>query len=429
MPAREGIPLRRASAVFAVVLAACSAQAATIHVPADYPTIREGIDAANAGDVVEIACGTYFEHDIDLKPGIAVRSESGKPDCVVIDGQQQDGIFFIHVLSQSVVLEGLTIQNGNRGGYRGGGVWAGSGDLEIRNCVFTLNRARTGGAVRVGSVNLLISDTTFQWNGASVAWGGGEGGGLSIVHGQAILSGCTFIGNQASRFGGGVEVTGTGTASFNDCVFSNNGAGSAGGAANVTGTSASFNRCLFDDNEVRTGGLGGAIQSSGILDVEACTFVNNSADTDGGGGALYLSGSATVANSLIAFNGAGGSLGCTYTPALSCCNIFGNGGGDWTACIADQLGLSGNFAADPLFCDVGAGDFHISASSPCAPENSPPGCGLIGAFPVGCAGVTSATVTWTSASWARVKARYRQAYRSRTIFRLSRSVPDRSTDQ
>ncbi len=40
-----------------------------------------------------------------------------------------------------------------------------------------------------------------------------------------------------------------------------------------------------------------------------------------------------------------------------------------------------------MFCDAGGGDFTLNAQSPCAPANSPAGCDLIGALPVGC-GVT-----------------------------------------
>jgi hypothetical protein len=64
--------------------------------------------------------------------------------------------------------------------------------------------------------------------------------------------------------------------------------------------------------------------------------------------------------------------------------VYGNAGGDWVGCIADQYGVNGNFSADPLFCDPTHDDFTLAATSPCAPENSPGECGLIGAWPVGC---------------------------------------------
>jgi len=77
---------------------------------------------------------------------------------------------------------------------------------------------------------------------------------------------------------------------------------------------------------------------------------------------------------------------------LSCCDLYRNAGGDWVGPIADQLGVNGNIALDPLFCN----DAHIPepplrdeysltlhADSPCAAENNPE-CGQIGAWPVGC---------------------------------------------
>lgn len=47
------------------------------------------------------------------------------------------------------------------------------------------------------------------------------------------------------------------------------------------------------------------------------------------------------------------------------------------------VGEEDNIQADPIFCDS-AEDFHLADTSPCAPGNSPPGCGLIGALGVGC---------------------------------------------
>src|SRR5688572_1847967 len=47
----------------AAILLAQDARAATIHVPADYTTIYEALDAAASGDVVEVAPGTYDQFD------------------------------------------------------------------------------------------------------------------------------------------------------------------------------------------------------------------------------------------------------------------------------------------------------------------------------------------------------------------------------
>jgi hypothetical protein len=90
---------------------------------------------------------------------------------------------------------------------------------------------------------------------------------------------------------------------------------------------------------------------------------------------------------------------------LSCCDLFGNAGGDWVVGIADQEGIRGNFAADPLFCDPENGDLTLRSDSPCLPGNHPGGaaCGLIGALGEGCAPPTAVE----RASWGGVKTRFR----------------------
>ena len=86
---------------------------------------------------------------------------------------------------------------------------------------------------------------------------------------------------------------------------------------------------------------------------------------------------------------------------LDCCDIYGNAGGDWDDCLADQYGINGNFTADPLLCDLWDGDYRIRAESPCAPPGMT-GCGLVGGLPVGCD-----TVALENLSWGEIKAQYK----------------------
>jgi hypothetical protein len=98
--------------------------------------------------------------------------------------------------------------------------------------------------------------------------------------------------------------------------------------------------------------------------------------------------SVEVEKSIIAFAPTGQAIACLGgSVALTCTDIYANLGGNWTGCIASQLGQDGNFSSNPLFCDATSRDFTIRATSPCAPGNSPPGCGLIGALPAAC-GIT-----------------------------------------
>ena len=103
-------------------------------------------------------------------------------------------------------------------------------------------------------------------------------------------------------------------------------------------------------------------------------------------------------NTIIAFCGAGEAVLCDIEgppsdPVLSCCDVYGNEGGDWVGCIESQFGVNGNFAGDPAFCDSGNGDFTICESSPCAPAQQPD-CGLIGALGVGCGPTATQLSTW-----------------------------------
>ena len=105
-----------------LLLSTTHAYAATIRVPDDQPTIKAGIDAAAPGDTVLVACGTYFETRLLLKGGVSLRSETGLPDCVTVDGQSQSEYIFRGTnLTDPIVIEGFSI--GNTSGFEslGGG--------------------------------------------------------------------------------------------------------------------------------------------------------------------------------------------------------------------------------------------------------------------------------------------------------------------
>lgn len=88
-------------------------------------------------------------------------------------------------------------------------------------------------------------------------------------------------------------------------------------------------------------------------------------------------------NTIVAFSQGGAAIDCLETPALLCCDLYGNAGGDWVGNITGQYGINGNISEDPLFCARDSEDYILRSDSPCAPGVNPE-CGLIGAWPVGC---------------------------------------------
>ncbi len=67
--------------------------AASLHVPADYPTIQAALDAARVADTVLVAAGTYRgdgNRDLDFRgKDLVLRSEKGR-DATWIDCEGTD---------------------------------------------------------------------------------------------------------------------------------------------------------------------------------------------------------------------------------------------------------------------------------------------------------------------------------------------------
>jgi len=206
-------------------------------------------------------------------------------------------------------------------------------------------------------------------------------GGAVYCHAGATptIRNCVFTGNTG-RQGGGAYCEGRAT--LIGCIFSGNVAEWEGGGL-FCGDEVTVTNCTFHGNSAEAGG--GLYSYGSDQAVTNCTFSGNSADY--GGGLACDSSSPVLRNTIIAFSSTGESIICwgNSNPDLSCCDLFGSAGGDWSApCIAGQAAINGNISLDPLFCDAAAGNFRLQVASPCAPFSDPnPECDRIGAWPVG----------------------------------------------
>jgi hypothetical protein len=436
--------------------------AGTLRVPGDYPTISAALAAAQASDLVEIACGTYFERDLVLKTGVVVSGATGQPDCVVIDaggagrGFVADGVAGCDIVGltvrnaspavagesggglrcvgSTVSFSSCTFQGGQvEGGGHGGGVYAENSLLTLDACRFESNVAGGwGGAFHGSSAETHLIDCTFVGNHASrhgaVFLGGApfavyetclfesntadsSSGGFGAENSVAGLFGCRLLANDGRRSGGAVTVTGSSSVLIQGCTFRNNVTSDEGGAVTVgAGARADIQRSIFDGN-CTTGSpdataRGGAIYvGGGSVMLTRTTFLrNSSADV---GDHLFLerdvsAATADVTTCIFAFGANGGPVGCGEgaTISVACTDVWGNLAGDWVDCLASWADQNGNFADDPLFCDLDEPDLSIRSDSPCAAAQS--GCGLVGAIDVGCE-----LFSVQAESWTRVKSRYR----------------------
>ncbi|HYW68699.1 MAG TPA: hypothetical protein VE960_03770, partial [bacterium] len=165
--------------------------------------------------------------------------------------------------------------------------------------------------------------------------------------------------------------------------------------------------CVFEANTAVYGG-GVALQGGTPgMPVYGCTFALNSVTGQRGIGAgIAVDGiSVPIAQNIIAFSTSGEAIGCEGGGEVTAhaCAIYGNAGGDWVGCIASQESQSYNSDADPLFCDMYVGTFHLCENSYCHSSNNPSGI-RIGALPPGCDACESPVEV---ESWGTIKAMYR----------------------
>ncbi len=89
----------------------------TLHVPDNYTTIQAAINAASNGDTVLVADGTYTgtgNKDLDFDgKAITVKSENGCGNCIIDCEDDGRGFYFHNSETNSAVVEGFTIKNGN----------------------------------------------------------------------------------------------------------------------------------------------------------------------------------------------------------------------------------------------------------------------------------------------------------------------------
>jgi predicted outer membrane repeat protein len=225
----------------------------------------------------------------------------------------------------------------------------------------------------------LIENCVFTGNRAS------SGGGMACRYSSPTIRGCSFIGNDAISDGAGLYVLSESEPLIEDCLFTGNAAEADGGAIYFTQSSGIVRDCLFTHNLAGFWGAGIYCQSSSSLDIRTCTFCLNDCHGDGSGICASSGSSLTVEQSIIAFNtGAPGistlAGGDPASIEVLCCDVYGHPEDNYGGAMLDQTGLNDNISADPCFCDLASDAYTLWNYSPCAQT----ACGTIGAYPVAC---------------------------------------------
>ena len=193
---------------------------------------------------------------------------------LAIDGNNTSRVF--EITSGTVLLDGLSIQNGNAASENGGGIKNDGGTVSIANSTVTGNSAHSGGGLYNGDgAKLTLTSSIVASNHAQDSGGAitnrGSGAAVTVID-------STVADNTVSGPGGAV---------YNDAY------GTGGGLtirnSTISGNSASG-----------TGGRGGAVVNYGLATLTNSTVSGNTAARDGGGFINY--GSLTLTSSTVTDN-------------------------------------------------------------------------------------------------------------------------------
>ena len=355
----------------------------------DYPTIQAAIDASANGALIELANGTFQgtgNRDLDLHgKRLTIRSASRNRQQVQIDcqgsaGAQHRGFYFHSHEDSLAILQDFTIYRGYA--VDGGGILLDGSSPRLENIGMDACHATDegGGLCATDSCNSVLSGV---WVTSCVS--DNDGGGMCfLTWSSPRLTNCLFVGNQAVDLGGGALFSVNCFPILNGCRFQENRAARGAGLMFVYAFGPVTDG-LFWENVASSEGGGLNCYGNAQATLERCTFYGNMAPL--GGGIYCRNGSSpSIGHTVIAGSYQGGAIGRLETnnnPTLSCTDLWGNIGGDWSGFVASQQSLRGNLNMDPLFCEPMDMNFEVYDNSCCRPANN--SCAAaIGAFGSGC---------------------------------------------
>jgi len=301
----------------------------------------------------------------------------------------------VHITGAGNLKISNSIVDNNTASAEGGGLWNGSGTMEVIKTSFSGNIAsgagsdQGGGALFNQNGNLIVSGgSTFTGNMATGAAGSG-GAIMNDVGSFLSVTASAFTANQSMRAGGAIEdnsgasttvqiksstftsnttgnapgnggaihITGMGNMTVDGSVFTNNTAAKEGGALwNSVGdmfiTNSHITNNTANGNAADDGGAG-VFNNGGKLIIDASSIIkNNAAGTNARGGGILSVGSGQVAimRSTLSGNSAfdGGAFSASAGSSISSSTIVNNtatsqGGGIYQSGVT--VSLSGNIIA------------------------------------------------------------------------------------
>lgn len=314
-----------------------------------FGSIQAAVDAANSGDTILVATGTYtdvqtlmgtkqmalIDKSVTVRGGYSPSfNEPSSPTLypTTLDANKM-GRVFVLTGTVDVTLDGLNITGGDSF-YGQAGVGPPS-----------------GGGIKGDNVTLTLSNSWVYGNGF-----GAHGGGLYMTSSNLRMYDNTITNNSVAGAGGGLSLSG-GTAILDRNVIRNNSAIGSGGGLGLSGIVTMTNNIIADN---RTQNFGSGV-SSGYAKVRMLhnTLARN---TGGDGVGIRASHSTmTLTNTILVSHTFG--ISATGGTVTADATLWGSGAWANGTNMSGNVTSSGDVTGDPDFVDPDQGDYHIGAAS------------------------------------------------------------------
>ena len=354
----------------------------TISISGGGAALRNAVEAAENGDILVVAAGTY-DGDISVR-GKQIKIYGVNPDDsnivqkVVVDcGGITGGFIFSGSEDRNTVLNGFRIINGGGNNVQGGAIFIDSNssplivNIDINDCT-VLNA--DGGAIYIsGTSNPEFVNVDIKNCSAA------NGGGIYVdSESSPAFEDCNIANCKANISGGGAYCGSESSPTFTGCSFNKNTAADSAGAIFYGNLCrATLNGCDFSNNFAQK--FAGAIicNTACELEVDNCNFGGN--DSNGIAGVFYIAKSCNgkIRNTNMTGNTAikdGGAIYITdsNTIEIADCNISGNtalrGGGIFAIsspkAVISDCQINNNQTSVPSDPNVGEGGGIYSFDGP-----------------------------------------------------------------
>ncbi len=342
----------------------------------DYSSVQEAVNAANSGDVIQVAAGLYTDvHRIGLigsdyvtqvvclKNDLSIITIRGGytttnwndsdpvANPTILDAGGQGRVFFVQG-GVFATIEGLQITGGNAGkgdadDNSGGGLYATGANVTLKNNRVFGNVADTGGGIYLSSNSGQVSENTITGNTAD------NGGGAFLDEPSGDFRHNTISTNTAIFDGGGLLLLQGNNAELNANVIIANTAMNGGGTYLINSDATLVNN-IIADNDAGTAGGGLYVNASAPVLLHTVIAQNND---DG----VYVTSNSDIEliNTILVSHTIGISVSENSVASLDATLWYANGE-KWNGNVVQNTHERNG---DPDFNAPNAGDYHIGILS------------------------------------------------------------------